>query len=160
VLEEDQPDDDDGLAERYREPDPEPDLPEPEVPSPPSADVPEPDPSAAPEELRRGFWTLVLLVNGAVIAVVFGGLLVAAGVDRLAGALLVVLGLLLARRAYNRYRSLDERHRSGELTADAVEGDDVGEGSDDDRGTDGADGDDDTDGESSDIEDDADERNG
>jgi uncharacterized membrane protein YgcG len=131
VLEEDQPDDGDGLAERYREPDPEPDLPEPEVPSPPSVDVPEPDTSAATAELRRGFWTLVLLVNAAVIAVVFGGLLVAAGIERLAGALLVVLGLLLARRAYNRYRSLDERHRSGELTGDGTSGADAdGKGSD------------------------------
>jgi uncharacterized membrane protein YgcG len=139
VIEEDQPDDDE-LAERYREPDPEPDLPEPEVPSAPSVDVPEPDPSTVPEELRRGFWTLVLLVNAAVIAVVVGGLLVAAGVERLAGALLVLLGLLLARRAYDRYRSLDERHRSGALTGgpgSEAGGDDEGDdGGGDDGGTD------------------------
>lgn len=156
MLEEDPPDDD--LAEPYREPDPEPDLPEPEVPSAPSVDVPEPDPSAAPEELRRGFWTLVLLVNAAVIAIVFGALLFAAGVERLGGALLVVLGLLLARRAYNRYRSLDQRHRSGELTADAVADDDEGAGNAEETGAGGADGDGDAAGTG--TEDDADGRNG
>lgn len=140
MFEEDEPEED-GLAERYREPDPEPDpeadLPDPEseLPTVPAVDIPEPEPGEVSSELLGGFWVLVLLFNAALLLVSLGTLMVVFDVERPIGALVALLGLLLARRGYNRYRVLDERHRAGELTGGA-DGDDAEE--DGDAGSDGA----------------------
>lgn len=123
----------DDPAAGYREPDPEPepeaDLPDPEseLPSVPSVDVPEPPaPDEAPDELLRGFWSTVLLLNATLLVATFGVLMLVFDVERPLGALLVVLAALLARRSYRRYRVLDERHRAGELTAGNGDEDDDG----------------------------------
>lgn len=113
----------DDPAAGYREPDPEADLPDPEseLPNVPSVDVPEPpDPDLedVPDELLQGFWSTVLLLNATLLAGALGVLLFVFDVDRTVGALLVVLAALLARRSYRRYRALDERQRSGDLTVD------------------------------------------
>jgi hypothetical protein len=130
VFEEDQPDEDHGPAARYREPDPEADLrdPETELPTVPSVDIPEPEPGAVPRELAQGFWVTVLVFNAALLVLTVGVLMLIFGVERPIGAGLTVLGLLLVRRGYTLYRALDERHRSGEFTADD---DDAGEGGED-----------------------------
>lgn len=142
MLDEDQPEESTGPGSRYREPDPEPapeaDLPDPEreLPTVPSVDVPEPDPEEVPSALLRGFWVTVLVFNAALLVLAFGVLMLVFGVERPVGVGLTVLGLLLFRRGYRLYRSLDERHRQGELTASGANGD----------GADGTGGDDDADG--------------
>lgn len=144
MFDEDQPENDE-LAEQYREPDPETDLPDPEseLPSVPSVEVPAPDPGEVPDELLRGFWSLVLLFNAAFLVVAVGVLMVAFDVERPLGVLVALFGLLLVRRGYGGYRTLDERHRRGELSVDGGAEADTGGGADAGAGADtggGADG--------------------
>lgn len=113
----------DDLESPFPEPDPEADLPDPEselptVPSPPSVDVPTaPTPDGdVPEELLAGFWTTVLVFNVALLATSVGAMMVAFDVHRTLGAGVLAVGLLSSVRGYRKYRALDERHRSGELT--------------------------------------------
>lgn len=109
------------LASEFPEPDPEADLPDPEselpsVPSPPSVDVPTPTRSEddVPGELLAGFWTTVLVINVAVLATSLGLLLLGFGVQRRFGTGALVVGLVAAAHGYLKYRSLAERHRSGQ----------------------------------------------
>jgi len=120
VLDEDRPaePDDPPYGEPDPEPDPEADLPDPESELPPSVEVPAPDSGDVPDELAREFWVTVLVFNAALLSVAVGVLMVAFDVERPLGLGLAVLGLLLVRRGYRLYRSLDERHRAGELTVD------------------------------------------
>jgi len=119
-----------GPGSRYPEPDPEADLPDPEsdLPSVPAVDVPEPPrPSGEPSpELRKAFWTTVLVLNVGLLATSVGAMMLAFGVERRLGAGLLAVGLLSLVRGYRKYRRLDERHRSGALTGS--DGDAGGEG--------------------------------
>lgn len=125
----DDADDRDRAASTWQEPNPEADLADPEtelpnVPSPPSVDIPAPTVSVkeVPGELLAGFWTTVLVFNVAVFATSLGLLLLATeGVDRL-GAGALVVGLFAALHGYWKYRSLSERHRSGEWRDESAAG--------------------------------------
>ena len=112
--------DPDDPAAAYREPDPEADLPDPEseLPEVPSVDVPSaptPQNDASPE-LLKGFWSTVLVFNVALLSTSVGAMMLVFGVERPLGVGLLAVGLVSLLRGYRKYRTLDERHRRGELT--------------------------------------------
>ena len=111
--------------ERFAEPDPEPDpeadLPDPEtelpsVPEGPEVEIPEVTVSEAevPESLLKDFWTTVLVINVAVLAVSVGAMMVVFDVYRLFGAAVFALGLFSGLRGYRKYRAMDAEYGDDE----------------------------------------------
>ncbi len=71
-----------------------------------------PDGSDAPPELRRAFWSLVLVLNAAILALTIGILFVIfQGWSTVAEALLL-FAVLLFGAAYIRYRRTSDHHLS------------------------------------------------
>ena len=109
------------LEERFAEPDPEPDpeadLPDPEtelpsIPEEPAVEIPEvtvPE-SEVPEPLLKDFWTTVLVINVAVLAVSVGAMMVVFDVYRPFGAAVFALGLFSGLRGYRKYRAMDAEY--------------------------------------------------
>lgn len=110
--------------ERFAEPDPEPDpeadLPDPEtelpsIPEGPEVDVPEvtvPE-SEIPDSLLKDFWTTVLVINVAVLALGVGAMMLVFDVHRPFGAAIFALGLFSGIRGYRKYRAMDAEYGDG-----------------------------------------------
>ncbi|QCW04019.1 hypothetical protein [Natrinema pallidum] len=94
---------------------------------PPTVSIDETD---VPGDLLEAFWSLVLVINAAVLAVSLGALLVVFEGDLSRGGILVAAGAVLFGFAGRRYRTL-KRDRDASL-ADGSEADD---GADTDTGT-------------------------
>lgn len=108
------PTDDDGpipdYASKYQPEDPESRLPDPEEELPSVPEPPDPDPEEVPDGLRFAFWWLVLVFNGALLALWLGVLFVVfEGNLDLGGRLLFVGGVLFAY-GYYRYRTASEKY--------------------------------------------------
>ena len=110
--------------ERFAEPDPEPDpeadLPDPEtelpsIPEEPEVEIPEvtvPE-SEVPEPLLKDFWSTVLVINVAVLALSVGAMMVVFDVYRPFGAAVFALGLFSGFRGYRKYRAMDAEYGNG-----------------------------------------------
>ncbi|ARS91625.1 DUF7322 domain-containing protein [Natrarchaeobaculum aegyptiacum] len=89
----------------------------------------DPDTSDVPPELLKTFWSIVLVVNGAVLAYALGLMILVFWGDVERGLALVAGGVILSGFAYKRYRNYrrwreeegeDERDEDGD--ADATDG--------------------------------------
>jgi len=119
----------------YRDPDsdslsiPEVEEPSVEIPEVEIPDV-EVDESEVPREIRRAFWSTVLVVNAAVLASSLGVMFLIFRGELRRAAVLVAGGVILFAMAYRRYRLFEAEHgeRSETTSTDErVAGDETGE---------------------------------
>ena len=98
-------------------------IPQVTPPNDPTPDVAEtlvPSGEDAPRELAKAFWTIVLVLNAAILAVSVGAMISFFWGDLTRGGALIVGGMALFALAYRRYRAFEAADTESTSTAETV----------------------------------------